>query len=599
MKKPKAHPEKLAAPGETPSHFSSAGAKYWKLIPTDASSVQAPALQIPTYFSLASGWQTFRKAHSCRWIAIALLGAVTLFGGAAADESKFVRFSKPQTLSFAELVQLSETESAPKPLTDKMDTLLRTPFVSNEAYLDGVKPIRPSSEALGPVLRAAFWNIERGIELDSIKIVLTKPDQFDKVLADKKEPAAKPLTAEQLTSAKAQLALLQGVDLLILNEVDSGVTRTDYRDVARELAEALHMNYAYGVEFLEVDPLNLGLEKVKLDDKAAQDGIQKSFDPDKERYLGLHGTAVLSRYPIRSATVRPLPVCHDWYNVEKKEVSKLEAGKRSSANLVFMERITREVRRGGRMAMFVELAVPESDTGAVTVVATHLENKCKPECRRTQMQQILDWGKSEVNPVILAGDMNTTAMDSSPTSASKVIKDRLKDPDAWARSAIKWSTGAPTILLVPINFMRNKNDPTGFDVPVLSRKKEAKLFGDLDDFHFADGHTFDFRGEASRSAEDRGGTLSDSNQRAGKGFQYTFALARTYGGLVGQYKLDWFFVKGYATDSEKSGGSYKFAPHFAQTLQELNEAPDKPLSDHSPITVDIPLADPPLKSTQQ
>jgi phosphoglycolate phosphatase-like HAD superfamily hydrolase len=37
------------------------------------------------------------------------------------------------------------------------------------------------------------------------------------------------------------------------------------------------------------------------------------------------------------------------------------------------------------------------------------------------------------------------------------------------------------------------------------------------------------------------------------------ACARTYGGLVGQYKLDWFFVKGYATSSGKPGGSYKFA----------------------------------------
>jgi hypothetical protein len=52
-----------------------------------------------------------------------------------------------------------------------------------------------------------------------------------------------------------------------------------------------------------------------------------------------------------------------------------------------------------------------------------------------------------------------------------------------------------------------------------------------------------------------GGTLSDSNQRATKGFRYTFALAKTYGGLVGEYKLDWFFVKGYATDSSKVGGS--------------------------------------------
>ena len=330
-----------------------------------------------------------------------------------------------------------------------------------------------------------------------------------------------------------------------------------------------------------------------MDDKAAQADIQKSFEPDKDRYLGLHGTAVLSRYPIRNATVRPLPVCHDWYAGEKKEISQLESGKRSSANLLFMERITREVRRGGRMVMFVDLAVPESPTGIVTVVATHLENKCKPECRREQMKQILDWTKDVKNPVIIAGDMNTTAADAAPTSVSKVLTDRIKDPHAWARDAIKWSTGAPTILLMPVNFMRSKNDPTGFDVPVISRNREAKLFDDLNDFHFADDYMFDFRGEDGRSVENRGGTLSDSNQRASKGFRYTFAMSRTYGGLVGQYKLDWFFVKGYATDSEKSGGSYKFAPHFGRTLQELNEAPDEPLSDHSPITVDIPLLEPP------
>jgi hypothetical protein len=121
------------------------------------------------------------------------------------------------------------------------------------------------------------------------------------------------------------------------------------------------------------------------------------------------------------------------------------------------------------------------------------------------------------------------------------------------------------------------------------------MFEDLEEFHFADGHTFDFRGEDHRSAEDRGGTLSDSNQRAQKGFQYTFALAKTYGGLVGQYKLDWFFIKGYATDSQKPGGSYKFAPHFAETLEELNNAPDTPLSDHFPMVVDIPLEEPHLK----
>ena len=518
--------------------------------------------------------------------------------GQSRSGEKYVRLSKPKVLTFEELVELEKTDKPSVQLAARLDQLLHTPFLSNEAFYKGAKPNRPSSEAMGPFLRATMWNIERGIEFDGIRTSLTEQDKFGKYIEQKKGPKSKPLTMEELDVVKNQLEILKPTDLFILNEVDYGVTRTDYRNVARELAQALKMNYAYAVEFLEIDPLDLGLEKVTVEDKEAQEDIQKSFEPDKSRYLGLHGSAVLSRYPIRKATIRSLPVCYDWFLGEKKEISKLESSKRTGANLAFMERITREVRRGGRTTLIVELAVPESPTGSVTVVAPHLETKCKPECRRKQMAKILGWIRAETNPVILAGDLNTSGSDTSPTSVSKVITNRLKDPDKWATSAIKWSTGAPTILLTPVNMLRNKNDPTGFDVPLVSRKKEAKLFDDLNDFHFEDGHTFDFRGEDARSAEGRGGTLSDSNQRATKGFRYTFALARTYGGLFGEYKLDWIFVKGYATDSSKPGGSYKFAPHFARTLQEVNNAPDHSLSDHFPITVDIPLTEPLFKVDQ-
>ena len=534
-----------------------------------------------------------------RSIAAAVIGALVFlpFSLIAQTEKRDVSGpSKPELLTFDELVQLEKTDHPDPKLAARLNQLLHTPFINNEAYLNGATANRPSSDALGPFMRATMWNIERGIELDGIKIALTAPDNFGKYIEEKKDPKSQPLDAEELGEVNKQLEILRPTDLFILNEVDNGVTRTNYRDVAGELAQALKMNYAYAVEFLEIDPLNLGLEKVKLDEKDAQEDIQKSFEPDKSRYLGLHGTAVLSRYPVLSATVRPLPVCYDWFLGEKREISKLESGKRTGANLLFMERIAREVRRGGRTALIVELGVPESPSGAVTVVAPHLETKCKPECRRKQMTQILEWIRAEKNPVILAGDFNTSGTDTSPTSVSKVITNRLKDPNKWAVSAVKWSTGAPTILLMPVNMLRSKNDPTGFDLPLFSRKKEAKLFGDLDDFHFDDGHTFDFRGEDARSADNRGGTLSDSNQRATKGFRYTFALARTYGGMTGQYKLDWFFVKGYGTDSDKPGGDYKFAPHFARTLQEVNEAPDDSLSDHFPITVDIPLTEPPSKA---
>src|SRR5580693_1985344 len=75
---------------------------------------------------------------------------------------------------------------------------LHTPFVSNEAYFGGAKPNRPSSEELGPFIRATTWNIERGIEFDGIRISLTEPDKFGTYIESKKDPKSKPLTADAL-----------------------------------------------------------------------------------------------------------------------------------------------------------------------------------------------------------------------------------------------------------------------------------------------------------------------------------------------------------------------------------------------------------------
>ncbi|WP_457832107.1 hypothetical protein, partial [Staphylococcus aureus] len=57
-----------------------------------------------------------------------------------------------------------------------------------------------------------------------------------------------------------EIETLKLADVWILNEVDWGVKRTEYREVIRKLGKALNMNWAYGVEFLEVDSKQLGTD---------------------------------------------------------------------------------------------------------------------------------------------------------------------------------------------------------------------------------------------------------------------------------------------------------------------------------------------------
>ena len=100
---------------------------------------------------------------------------------------------------------------------------------------------------------------------------------------------------------------------------------------------------------------------------------------------------------------------------------------------------------------------------------------------------------------------------------------------------------------------------------------------------------FDFQGDAARSLSNRSRTLSDSNERAAKGFVPTYAFSRDYWGLVGRFKLDWFFVAPSTQDARAPETSELLAPHFARTLRELNDSVDGRLSDHAPMIVDLRL----------
>ena len=510
--------------------------------------------------------------------------------------SDYIRSSQPPLLSYKELVALNDEETLDAPLADKLHTLLTTPFINNEAYFAGTKPRRPDIKGMGPSLRVVEWNIERGIEFDAIKSLLTDKKGF---IARVHSQAANNSSTTKVDDRvlNAQMDVLQSADVLVLNEVDWGMKRSDYRAVVKDLAAALKMNWAYGVEFVEVDPKILGTQSfANVKDEAERKELEELFSTNKARLLGLHGNAILSRYPLRDVKLVPFKYqAYDWYNGEKKYGS-MEAGKRKGASLLFGEEILREVRRGGRTNLIATIDVPDLPEREVTIVATHLENRTTPKGRVKEADEILDMIRPIHNPVVVAGDMNTMGQDGSVISLKAAALKKLNDPSFWATQGVKYATGVGLIMdVASFGFKTAKfqADPTASGVPLLAANPEQGFFKDLNKYRFDDGTRIDFRGDAELSVNGRAGTLGNSNERASKGFVTTFALPRTVS-AVGKFRLDWIFVKDYLKDDSGTADSYRFAPAFARTMNESNEALNPRLSDHAAISVDLPILQPAL-----
>lgn len=520
-----------------------------------------------------------------------LLACFTCFSNAVAVNAQQ---RAPELLTFNELVQLYEQKIPPEPLQNKLQRLLTTPFVSNAASAQGVKPLIPSTPKLGKFIRMVEWNILRGLEYDAVKSAFTDAAAFDKLI----DSADYPPGSEQRKQILEQVVLMTQADVIVLNEVDWGMKRTDYRNVAADLAAALGMNYAYGVEFVEVDPISMGSEKFEELGKEDQASLAREISVDESRYLGLHGSAILSRFPLENVRLEPFKhQPHDWYEDEIKSKSPLEVGKRKAAELTFREKIRREVRRGGRMMLTAELADPRIPGGRMTIVGTHLEDKTKPEGRRKQLEELLGRIKQTTTPVVVAGDMNTSTHDATPLSVARLLKNRFGSKSFWIKQGLQILTGIklPSLLLSGLNTFRKQTDPTVRSIPLVATNPEAEFFDRLKDFRSSDGGAFDFRGESNRSVDSEEGPLANSNQRGDKGFATTFAVDRTIG-FLGKFKLDWFFVKPPGlTDPYATAQPHRFAPHFGRTLKSLNDAVKDRISDHAPIMVDLPLAEPQLE----
>jgi endonuclease/exonuclease/phosphatase family metal-dependent hydrolase len=541
-----------------------------------------------------------KKLSPERWIRLLLLIGATLAGASSLRAQDYVRDSEPKLFSYDELVQLSLNQPMSPELTEKLRIITATPFINNEAYYRGARPRPLGLKELGPSLRVACWNIERGLKLDDIQLFLTDKDRFmAKVETERKKAkeSGRKIRVVALEKIPQEIESLKAADVWVLNEVDWGVKRTQYREVVRELAETLNMNWAYGVEFLEVDSKQLGTDTFEdKEDEQARQQLLEQFRVDKDRVRALHGNAVMSRYPIRGARLIPFKAGYDWFREENK-IRPLEKGKRKAAILIG-EDLQREVRRGGRTTLFVDLDIPDVSGQRLTIAATHLENRTRPKVRRQQMEELLNEVRETRNPVVVAGDLNTTGSDSTPTSVANMLYKRYGSTDFWTTKGVQWATGVGLVYSASkgarkLAGYQYRVDPTVANIPGLSANLERGLFKAVEGFRFADGKAFDFRGEPARTVNGKSGTLADSNQRLSKGFTPSFVTELTWGKVrVAKFKLDWIFVKSELENPRDQKGSYVLAPHFARSLSDLNNFTPEPMSDHSPMTVDLPFHEP-------
>ena len=198
------------------------------------------------------------------------------------------------------------------------------------------------SEAVAPdnSICAIAWNIERGMRADAI------------VRLFRDHPS------------------LNRAGILLLSELDWGMARTQNRFIARDLAEALRMNYAFAPCYVALTK-GAGIEKNAVGENAES----------------LHGNALLSRFPMHGAHSLALPNGKD----KKRGAEK---------------------RIGSQRAVIADI---QHVSGMFRAVSLHLDAHSSQHHRYLQMRRVLDHLATlrPQLPTLIGGDWNTTTHDAS------------------------------------------------------------------------------------------------------------------------------------------------------------------------------------------
>jgi endonuclease/exonuclease/phosphatase family metal-dependent hydrolase len=183
----------------------------------------------------------------------------------------------------------------------------------------------------GPTaFRVVSWNIARGSKLSAVIEVLATADP----------------------------------DIVFLQEVDRNARRTNFLNVAEEIAQKLKMNYVFGCEFEEL-----------------AEGTRAS--------PAYHGQATLSRWPLSGCSI-----------LRFHKQSNFWRPRWFTPNFRLLQR-----RRGGRMALFSNVLIPGRKLATYNL---HCESRGSDNLRYSQLHEFLRHAKEFGRgvPVLAAGDFN-------------------------------------------------------------------------------------------------------------------------------------------------------------------------------------------------
>ena len=154
--------------------------------------------------------------------------------------------------------------------------------------------------------------------------------------------------------------------LILLNEMDWGMARTDNEHTTKRLAQCLQMNYMFGVEFIELTKGNAREEKMAA---------------GKENTWSWHGNAILSKNKIVDPQIIRLPGTEQFW----------KKGLRG-----------KEQRNGGRMAIAAKV-------GDTRVICTHLDYFVGQAYNQKSLKTLGKMFKDK--KIILGGDLGTPGRD--------------------------------------------------------------------------------------------------------------------------------------------------------------------------------------------